>query len=168
MNLKQQLDYLFNPRSAAVIGASNIFGKWGFNILGRLLSCRCDRQIYAINNKDPMEILNSMLSSRWSHRNPIDPAGDFVGYHILWPMLEDENLDAIIIIGGVGMTASFAGWAGILPSMKYDANRLRRHVEESEPGSLEKTIKFMKKHKSLFPSPRWYEVPRSRGKSSGS
>jgi acyl-CoA synthetase (NDP forming) len=36
-----------------VIGASNIFGKWGFNILGRLLSCRCDRQIYAINNKDP-------------------------------------------------------------------------------------------------------------------
>jgi acyl-CoA synthetase (NDP forming) len=32
MNLKQQLDYLFNPRSAAVIEASNIFGKWGFNI----------------------------------------------------------------------------------------------------------------------------------------
>ena len=53
MNLKQQLDYLFNPRSVAVIGASNIFGKWGFNILGRLLSCKCDRQIYAINNKDP-------------------------------------------------------------------------------------------------------------------
>jgi acetyltransferase len=53
MNLKQQLDYLFNPRSVAVIGASNIFGKWGFNILGRLLSCKCDRQIYAINNKEP-------------------------------------------------------------------------------------------------------------------
>jgi acyl-CoA synthetase (NDP forming) len=62
-------------------------------------------------------------------------------------MLEEENLDAIIIIGGVGMTASFAGWAGIPPSMKYDANRLRRHVEESELGSLEKTIKLMKKHK---------------------
>jgi len=29
MNLKQQSDYLFNPRSVAVVGASNVFGKWG-------------------------------------------------------------------------------------------------------------------------------------------
>jgi hypothetical protein len=32
MNLIQHLDYLFKPRSVAVIGASNIPGKWG-NIL---------------------------------------------------------------------------------------------------------------------------------------
>ena len=94
-----------------------------------------------------METINSILSRRWSHGNPVDPAGDFVSYHLLWPMLEDENLDAIIIIGGVGMTASFAGWAGIPLSMQYDANLLRRHVEESELGNLEKTIKLMKKHK---------------------
>jgi acyl-CoA synthetase (NDP forming) len=53
MNLRQQLDYLFNPRLVAAIGASNVFGKWGFNILGRVLSSKGDRQIYAINNKDP-------------------------------------------------------------------------------------------------------------------
>ncbi len=94
-----------------------------------------------------METINSILSRRWSHGNPVDPAGDFVSYHLLWPMLEEENLDAIVIIGGVGMTASFAGWAGIPLSMQYDANLLRRHVEESELGNLEKTIKLMKKHK---------------------
>jgi len=94
-----------------------------------------------------METLNSILSQRWSHGNPVDPAGDFPSYHLLWPMLEDDNLDAIVIIGGVGMASSFAGWAGIPPSMKYDANLLRKHVEESELGSLEKTIKLMKKHK---------------------
>ncbi len=53
MGLKQQLDYMFNPRSVAVIGASNVFGKWGFNILGRILSCKGNREVYAINNKEP-------------------------------------------------------------------------------------------------------------------
>jgi len=77
-------------------------------------------------SKSTMEIFNSMLSVRWSHGNPVDPAGDFLSYHLLWPMLEDENLDAIVMIGGVGMASSFAGWAGIPPSMKYDANRLRK------------------------------------------
>jgi acyl-CoA synthetase (NDP forming) len=104
-----------------------------------------------------METLNSILSQRWSHGNPVDPAGDFLSYHLLWPMLEDENLDAIVMIGGVGMASSFAGWAGIPPSMKYDANRLRKKFEESEMGNLEKTIKLMKKHKKpvLFTTMVW-------------
>jgi len=108
-------------------------------------------------SKSTMEIFNSMLSVRWSHGNPVDPAGDFLSYHLLWPMLEDENLDAIVMIGGVGMASSFAGWAGTPPSMKYDANRLRRHVEGSEMLNLEKTIKLMKKHKKpvIFTTMVW-------------
>jgi len=104
-----------------------------------------------------METLNSILSQRWSHGNPVDPAGDFPSYHLLWAMLEDDNLDAIVIIGGVGMASSFAGWAGIPPSMKYDADRLRKHVEESELGSLEKTIELMNKHKKpiIFTTMVW-------------
>jgi acyl-CoA synthetase (NDP forming) len=104
-----------------------------------------------------METLNSILSQRWSHGNPVDPAGDFPSYHLLWAMLEDDNLDAIVIIGGIGMASSFAGWAGIPPSMKYDADRLRKHMEESELGSLEKTIKLMKKHKKpiIFTTMVW-------------
>lgn len=104
-----------------------------------------------------METLNSILSQRWSHGNPVDPAGDFPSYHLLWAMLEDGNLDAIVIIGGIGMASSFAGWAGIPPSMKYDADRLRKHVEESELGNLEKTIEIMEKHKKpiIFTTMVW-------------
>jgi len=94
-----------------------------------------------------METLNSILSQRWSHGNPVDPAGDFPSYHLLWAMLEDKNLDSIVIIGGVGMASSFAGWAGIPPSMKYDADRLRKGMEKGEIGNLEKTIELMRKHK---------------------
>lgn len=111
-----------------------------------------------------METFNSMLSVRWSHGNPVDPAGDFLSYHLLWPMLEDENLDAVVMIGGVGMASSFAGWAGIPPSMKYDADRLRRKFEESELGHLEKTLKLMKKYKKpiFFTTMVW--GARRRGK----
>src|SRR4030042_1705423 len=48
MNLIQQLDYLFKPRSVAVIGASNIPGKWGCDILNLLLT-RGERKVYPIN-----------------------------------------------------------------------------------------------------------------------
>ena len=33
-----------------------------------------------------MDTINTLLSQRWSRGNPVDPAGDFVSYHILWPM----------------------------------------------------------------------------------
>ena len=104
-----------------------------------------------------MEMMNSILSERWSHGNPVDPAGDFPSYQLLWAMLEDKNLDSIVIIGGVGMASSFASWAGIPPSMKYDANLLRKTMEESEIGSLEKTIELMKKQKKpvIFTTMVW-------------
>ena len=104
-----------------------------------------------------MDILNSFLSPRWSHGNPVDPAGDFVSYPILWPMIEDKNLDAIIIIGGVGMASSFAGWAGIPSEMEYNARELRRQMEEKELEDLNKTIKMMKQYQKpiLFTTMVW-------------
>ncbi len=52
MNLIQRLDYLFNPQSVAVIGASNTPGKWGCDILSLLLM-RGERRVYPINkNRD--------------------------------------------------------------------------------------------------------------------
>ena len=51
-SLFEQLDkYLFNPSSVAVVGASDMPGKWGFNIINRILETKDDRKIYAINNK---------------------------------------------------------------------------------------------------------------------
>lgn len=40
---------LFNPRSVAVIGASNTFGKWGFNIFNRVLASADGRKVYPVN-----------------------------------------------------------------------------------------------------------------------
>lgn len=50
MNLNNNLDLLFDPRSVAVIGASNTPGKWGFGILSHLLA-KGNREVYAVNNK---------------------------------------------------------------------------------------------------------------------
>ncbi|MBM3156488.1 MAG: acetyl-CoA synthetase [Chloroflexi bacterium] len=109
-----------------------------------------------------MEKLDALLSRRWPHANPVDPAGDFLSYHLLWPMIEDENFDSIIIIGGVGMTSSFAGWAGIPPSMKYDAERLRKGMERAEIDYLNQTIELMRMHRKpvIFTTMVWGAVRR--------
>jgi acyl-CoA synthetase (NDP forming) len=52
-SLYEQLEYLFNPSSVAVVGASNVPGKWGFNIINRVMETKDNRKIYAINNKTP-------------------------------------------------------------------------------------------------------------------
>ena len=93
-----------------------------------------------------MERLSELMSVRWSRGNPIDPGGDLVSYHALWRMLEDENIDAIIIIGGVGMAASFGSWVKLPPSAREYALERRKAIEDMEVQDLEKTIELMKKH----------------------
>ena len=44
------LDYIFNPRSVAVIGASNKIGSWGFGVISRLLA-NPKRKAYPVNSK---------------------------------------------------------------------------------------------------------------------
>lgn len=46
---QDQFDCIFNPRSVAVIGASNTFGKWGFNIINRVLASGAGRTVYPVN-----------------------------------------------------------------------------------------------------------------------
>jgi acyl-CoA synthetase (NDP forming) len=93
-----------------------------------------------------MEKLNKMMSGRWSHGNPVDPGGDLISYHALWPLLEDENVDAIIIIGGVAMIASFPNWVKLPPSALEGATERKKAMESMEVKDLEKTIDLMKKH----------------------
>jgi len=52
VSIKQELDCLFNPKSVAVIGASSFLGKWGYNLLSRLISTRSGIQVYAINDRE--------------------------------------------------------------------------------------------------------------------
>lgn len=90
-----------------------------------------------------MDKLDSILSSRWSRGNPVDPAGDFVSYHCLWPMIEDDNTDAVLAVGAVGMGAGFLGWAP--NSMKRDVSRMRKYMENADLENVEKTLQLMDK-----------------------
>jgi acetyltransferase len=92
-----------------------------------------------------MEKLKTMMSRRWSGGNPVDPAGDFVNYQALWPMIEDENFDAILVIGGVAMTSGFATWAPA--SMKHAVEEVGKQMEEAELESIKTTIDLMAKHR---------------------
>ena len=51
MELAQQLDYLFNPGSVALIGASNNLAKWGYHVLSLLIT-KGGRHIYPINRNE--------------------------------------------------------------------------------------------------------------------
>jgi acetyltransferase len=49
--ITEKINFLFHPKSVAVIGASDSFGKWGFNIINRILLKTGDMRIYPINPK---------------------------------------------------------------------------------------------------------------------
>ncbi len=52
-SIPEQIKILFNPSSVAVIGASNNFSKWGYDVIARLLVSRCERKVYPINRGSP-------------------------------------------------------------------------------------------------------------------
>jgi len=107
MNLIQHLDYLFNPRSVAVIGASNIPGKWGFDILNLLLT-RGERKVYPIN-KNRAEVLGvKAYGSLADVPGPVDFAVITVSLETLPAAMEDcarkGVKTALIISGGFAET----------------------------------------------------------------
>ena len=57
------LDYIFNPRSVAVIGASNKIGTWGFGVMGRLID-NPERKVYPVNLKAKYSLRSRWLMSK--------------------------------------------------------------------------------------------------------
>ena len=49
MKIVEELDYIFKPKSIAVIGASDTFGKWGYMMLERPMKTGFKGAIYPIN-----------------------------------------------------------------------------------------------------------------------
>jgi len=50
--MRSKMEYIFSPRSLAMIGASNNFAKWGFIILHNILAGGYEGKIYPINPKE--------------------------------------------------------------------------------------------------------------------
>jgi acetyl-CoA synthetase (ADP-forming) len=102
MSLKQQLDYLFDARSVAVIGASNDMIKWGFNILNILLS-KGGRPVYAVNRKGEEVQGQQAYRSIGEVPGPVDVAVLTVPFQYLPATMQEcvsKGVKAAVIISG--------------------------------------------------------------------
>lgn len=102
MNLKEQLDCLFDPRSVAVIGASNDMMKWGFNILNILLT-KGGRDIYAINKNGADVQGLKAYHSIGDVPGPVDVAVITVPFRDIPAAMEEcvsKRVKAAVIISG--------------------------------------------------------------------
>lgn len=99
----------------------------------------------AIFSPATIERLDSLLSRRWSHGNPVDIGGDRFNYECLWPLLEDENVDAVLLISPTA-TRSFIDWFAVYAPWLTNLDNLRKVVEEQDLRELEKVKEMMVKH----------------------
>lgn len=96
---------------------------------------------------ETIDKLNSVLSNRWSHGNPVDPAGDPIVYPLIWPLLEDENVDAVMVVGGIGIVGGLATLLPVHPSRQDEYARLIQSSEQGELDNLDRLMEAREKHK---------------------
>ncbi len=114
--------------------------------IGVVASDVCERQGLEVAplSAATMERLNDLLPSRWSHGNPIDTVAElYVTFPCLWAMMEDENIDVILMIGGIGITAGFPPLEKIPPSMRDTVSGFVKAKEEEELNNLDLAIERM-------------------------
>ncbi|HEY48715.1 MAG TPA: acetyl-CoA synthetase [Dehalococcoidia bacterium] len=95
-----------------------------------------------------MERLNALLSGRWSRGNPVDTSGD-ISYPCLAPLLEDENVDAVLIAGPVWAPSGFSAFISTPPWERdnlADLEKMVRAVEEESVSNLDATMELMKRY----------------------
>jgi acyl-CoA synthetase (NDP forming) len=106
-----QLDYLFNPKSVAVIGASNSFGSWGYGIMSRLVA-NPGRKVYPINTKESEVMGMKAHSSILDIPDSIDFAVISIPYVHIPKVMEEcvqKGVKAALIISGGLAEASEEG-----------------------------------------------------------
>lgn len=72
---------------------------------GALMAEICEKEGLAVGKLEPstVEKLDKILPSRWPRRNPVDMAGPSAAElshvaNLLWPLIEDKNLDIILLL----------------------------------------------------------------------
>jgi len=106
-----------------------------------------------------IERLNEVLPERWPHANPVDTVGyGQVTYPCLWPLIEDDNLDAVLVIGGIGQMGMGGRGGGRFgrqffqqpdtePSAVEQAEQTLKAREEEERRNLDKLFEYMDKYR---------------------
>jgi len=107
-----------------------------------------------------IEQLNAILPARWPHANPVDTvAAGFVTYPCLWPLIEDDKLDAVLVVGGIGQTAmtprmramSLPSYmqradADDAPSFDEQVEQMFKARQEEELRNLDRLFEYMDKY----------------------
>jgi len=119
---------------------------------GCVTSDACERMGLRLTPLSPQTIekLNAILPPRWPHGNPVDTvAAGFVTYPCLWPLMEDDNFDAVLIISGVGMSAMMGRRvaSSVPTATKEQAEQFLRILEEDELSNLDRVFEYMDKYK---------------------
>ena len=126
---------------------------------GCVTSDACGRLGLDVASLSPntIEKLNDVLPGRWPHANPVDTvAAGFVTYPCIWPLMEDDNLDALLIIGGIGQMAMMSRMSSAMssamqeaddgPSVVEQAERMFNARQEEELKSLDRLIEYMDRY----------------------
>lgn len=101
--------------------------------------------------------LDSVLSGRWSRGNPVDTSGD-ISYPCLLPLLEDENIDAVIVAGPVWAPVGFSALISTPPWERdnlADLDRLLKGVEEESIRNLDATMELMDRYQKPVVFSTW-------------
>jgi len=102
-----------------------------------------------------VERLSAILPGRWSHANPVDTvaaASDATGagferYACIWPLIEDDNMDAVLVIGGIPQVTMRDSVAPSNdPAAIERAERRFKAREEAELGGLDKLFEYIDKY----------------------
>ncbi len=121
-------------------------------------------------SKSTLKRLDEILPERWPRQNPVDTvAAGFVTYQCLWPMMEDDNLDAILSVGAIGMSSMWRMMGGLplsMPSfLREQAMKMMDFIEGDEMNNLDKAIEYIDKYKkpiivtSLMMTPEMRQAP---------
>jgi acyl-CoA synthetase (NDP forming) len=90
---------------------------------GALAAEICEREGLAVGKLEPatVEKLDKILPARWPRRNPVDMAGPTAAdlgeiSNLLWPLIEDKNLDIILLLVPIIMDKTvLTGRMGLKP-----------------------------------------------------
>jgi acyl-CoA synthetase (NDP forming) len=125
-------------------------GSGGFSCV---TSDACERMGLKLAPLSPktIEQLNAVLPDRWPHANPVDmvAAGFPVTYPCLWPLIEDENFDAVLVIHSIGGMMMMMGRqmaANMPPEAREQIELALQSWEEDELRNLDKLIEYMDRY----------------------
>ncbi|MBM3156232.1 MAG: acetyl-CoA synthetase [Chloroflexi bacterium] len=94
-----------------------------------------------------MSKLNSLMSGRWSRVNPVETGGDFFDYNCVWPLIEDDNFDATVVIGGGGASMNYAVWVPISSDFKEAVEQWMDAQEGNESREMDKLMELRDRYR---------------------